>query len=125
MPLFWRVLATGPAGASSYTTGTPFTSPNPPSVPVLVAPASGAALNTYTPTFDWTDSTGSLDHYQLQISTSATFASLTVDQNNLLLSFFTPSPPLLPSPLYYWRVRAIGPAGAYSLWTVPRSFKAP
>ena len=47
-----------------------FTTGNPPAIPSLQSPASGALMTDYQPTLDWSDSTlptgTTLDHYQVQ-----------------------------------------------------------
>ncbi|MBI5951678.1 MAG: IPT/TIG domain-containing protein [Chloroflexi bacterium] len=96
--------------------------PKLPGVPFLVAPANGALTTDYTPRLDW-NTAASADHYQLQVSTSNTFATIVMDKPNVTLSEFTPTSDLTPNSRYYWRVRTYNPLGKVSVWSVVRSFR--
>ena len=94
-----------------------------PAIPTLQAPANNFLSNDYTPYLNWTDTSPSLHHYQVQIATDGSFipASIVLDQNNLPTSEFTVPTDLAPDTTFYWRVRALnaveGSLGWSSTWT--------
>lgn len=88
-----------------------------PSVPVLISPTNNAFLANYTPTFDWSDSSPGLDHYQFQIDDTPDFSSLVDNQPNVGPSTYTLSAALNPVTAYYWRVRAFNSTGQSSDWS--------
>jgi hypothetical protein len=99
----------------------------PPPVPKLLAPESGAKVNE-TPTLSWgtvTDPSGIT--YTLQIAADENFSSLVQDKSGLNVTEFTV--PLEESLLpvkqetpYYWRVRATDRAQNASDWSTKGSF---
>jgi hypothetical protein len=111
--LYWRVQATGPNGPSLWSETWHFTTGNPPSVPVLVAPANNTLVTNPAQLLNWNNSvlpTGStFKHYQIQINNINDFttplvnATTTTGQLNdsAYIASFTPDTK------YYWRVRAV------------------
>ncbi|MBI3242721.1 MAG: hypothetical protein HYZ49_10555 [Chloroflexi bacterium] len=123
--LFWRVRANRSNGTSSvWSRVRHFDTPNPPSVPALLLPANGATVTNNKPTLDWSDSTPGLEHYEVQISTSTTFATLLGrgQGGRTVASQYTPEA-ALPIGTYYWRVRAVNAQGEFSQWSAARSFR--
>jgi beta-lactamase superfamily II metal-dependent hydrolase len=130
---YWRVKANGLNGPSLWSTPIwSFISPNPPGVPVLVAPAVNALLTDYSPTLTWskpllstTPGSAPFDHYQIQIATDAAFTAIVQDAD--IADYYTPSytasPDLTPNTRYYWHVRAWDTLGHYSLWSTSRYFR--
>ena len=123
--LFWRVRANGPGGPSAWSRVRHFDTPNPPGMPTLLSPANNAAT-TGQPTLDWNDSTPGLDHYEVQLSTSETFAIVLGRGRGgrTSASMYTPEA-ALPSGVYYWRVRAVNTQGQFSNWSSAKSFRVP
>ena len=114
---YWHVSASNSAGTSAFSTAWSFTTavPLPPPVPpVLALPANGATGIATNPTITWNSSTGAVS-YHLQVSTSSTFTTTVVDQNNIGSTSYAASG-LLFSTTYYWRVSASNTSGtsAYS-----------
>jgi len=123
--LYWRVAATGANGPSAWSDVRTLTSANPPGAPTLLAPLNGSLTTNYAPTLTWSaviPPTGTtLDHYQVQVSTSSTFGTTAVDANNGLLTNYTASPALTSNTTYYWRVRAYNAIGQASDWSPTRT----
>ncbi len=90
-----------------------------PAVPVLSSPAANATNQSLTPTLSWAASTGA-SSYNLQVSTSSTFATTLVDLNGLTATSRALTG-LSNSTVYYWRVSATNTAGT-SAWSAARSF---
>jgi hypothetical protein len=126
MLLFWRVRANGSNGPSAWSRIRHFDTPNPPGVPILLTPAHNATAANGQPTLDWSDSSPGVDHYEVQISTSATFAGMLGrgQGGRTAASQYTPEVALAPGP-YYWRVRAVNSGGQFSNWSSSRSFAVP
>jgi Zn-dependent metalloprotease len=93
-----------------------------PSVPTLLLPANNAQFVNLTPTFDWSDSTPDLHHYELQLATDSAFTQNLVSYNNILVSNYTPATDLNAGTQYYWHVRAFNAAGKASAWSAVWSF---
>jgi len=93
-----------------------------PSKPKLLSPASGVLVTDYTPEFDWSDSTPTPDHYQLQIATDNKFTSLVYDETSLPSSIFTVPADLDPNTTYYWRARAFNAINQPGGWSTAFSF---
>jgi hypothetical protein len=132
MQLFWRVRSKAGTVFGGWSLVWSFTTPNPPSAPVLSSPAKNALLTDYTPRLDWGNSTVPLtrtfDHYQLQLATDPAFLSISLDRNTvggLTASEYTiPDPDRLPpNTTFYWRVRSWNTLGEYSNWAASRSFR--
>ena len=127
--LYWRVRANGPNGPSVWSTTWAFKKGNPPSIPVLVAPASNALVRTYTPLLDWKNSAlpagTTFDHYKLQVATDPAFTAILLEAETygITNSSFTPPAPLTANTTFYWRVSAYNSLGQYSAWSKVRSFR--
>jgi hypothetical protein len=130
--LYWRVKANGLNGPSLWSSPVwSFTTPNPPGVPLLTAPALNALLTNYTPTFKWSKPLIPLGtifhHYQIQISSTAEFGFIVKDAD--VSTYDTPEYPYTPPPTldsnmkYFWRVRTWDTLGHYSLWSNVRYFR--
>lgn len=92
-----------------------------PSVPTLASPASNALLTDLTPVFNWNDSTGDVDHYQLQVDNNSDFSSPELDTTAMgATSEHTPVSDLSSGVKLYWRVRAWNNAGGTSNWSSVR-----
>jgi PGF-pre-PGF domain-containing protein len=95
----------------------------PPAAPELISPPDHQVLLTGTVEFDWgevSDISGVT--YELQVSTSPLFATVTVEK-----SVRTPRASLLDNEalaedVYFWRVRAVDGVGHRSDWSQVRSF---
>src|SRR5919197_1176879 len=91
--------------------------------PSPTAPAEGA-VSQFLPAFAWTPVSGA-DKYEFQIAADPGMNSPVLGQGKD--DFFTRNKratltKTVPNGTYYWRVRAVGPDGAVSPWTSPRSF---
>ncbi|MFM7221985.1 MAG: S8 family serine peptidase, partial [Bacteroidota bacterium] len=93
----------------------------PPGVPTLSSPAANATNVSIAPTLSWLASTAATT-YNLQVSTSSTFAvgSFVQDLTGLGTTSRALSG-LLNSTVYYWRVSATNSVGT-SAWSAIRSF---
>ena len=124
--VFWRVRANGTNGPSDWANGTSFTGANPPSVPVLVSPASNLLVPVSpAPGLDWGDSTGGvpgLDHYQVQVATNSTFGTI-VEDEEAPVSTHTILASLETNKTHWWRVRSVNGDGEYSNWSLVRTFR--
>jgi photosystem II stability/assembly factor-like uncharacterized protein len=123
--LYWRVQAQGSNGPSLWSSTWSFTTGNPPSIPSLQSPASGALITDYQTTLEWTDSTlpagTTLDHYQIRLATDNGFTDLVYNDSTAISQFPLPAP-LAPNARYYWQVRALNTAGHFSSWSTTRYF---
>lgn len=123
--LYWRVRAKTPVVTSPWSTRWSFKTGNPPSVPVLVAPANNALVTDYTPLFNWNNSTVSapktFKHYEIEVDDNIDFSSpeITAAQT---VSQFTPGSDLASNTKFYWRVRAVSTKDHVSGWSAVRSF---
>jgi hypothetical protein len=121
--LYWRVMAKTAFVSSFWSEVRSFTSGNPPSIPILSKPPNKAISSSYTPLFDWSNSTvpvgATFDHYQIQIASDMLFTSPLIDANvpGMLNSTFTPSTDLPSNTIFYWHVRSFSTAGHYSAWS--------
>jgi hypothetical protein len=122
--LYWRYRAK--LTTSTFSTWSPtitlLTAALPPTAPQLVSPANNALITGLSPLFDWTNSTipagTTFDHYQIQIATNSTFASIVHNVNITGLANSQDNSAVLTSGLtYYWRVRAWNATGNYSAWS--------
>ena len=91
-----------------------------PGIPVLSSPADRSFTTNRRPVFSWTSSQYGF-YYEVQVSNSATFASIlrdevTISANQLTLSFADD----LPVGDLYWRVRALNINGKPGSWSASR-----
>jgi bacillolysin len=93
-----------------------------PSRPVLKLPANGSVTGDFTPLLDWTDSTGGVAAYNVQLARDSAFASIIQDVSGLLTSDYTVPGALDTGAKFYWRVRALNSAGDSAGWTAPFTF---
>ena len=123
---YWRARAIGSFGTGDWASST-FMTPNPPPAPGLLVPAANALVTDYSPVFDWKDVTAptgtTLDHYQIQVASTAAFVTPVVDEN-VIASTFTPLTDLQPNTKYYWRVRAVNTLGHMGAWSQARYFRS-
>lgn len=95
-----------------------------PSIPSLTSPAENVLLKDLTPTFDWSDSSPDLDHYQLQVDDNNDFSSPLIDTTSMgAVSTFTPVSDLPVATMLYWRVAAYNNSAGSQGWSVVRSLR--
>ncbi|WP_345235493.1 reprolysin-like metallopeptidase [Hymenobacter saemangeumensis] len=105
---------TGVSGSTTHSTSLSFTvQPAATAAAVAQSPnAQGSATTAYRPRFVWTAVPNAVT-YELEVSTSATFAAgATVfggPITGLTTNSYQPTMALSPSTTYYWRVRAVSP----------------
>jgi subtilisin-like proprotein convertase family protein len=87
---------------------------------VLSAPADGSTGVSQSPTLTWT-SVADANKYQVQVSTSPTFATLLYDNANVTTNEVVATANLEKGKVYYWRVRPLNECGA-GPWSAPNSF---
>ena len=115
---YWKVRGTNVTGSGSYSASWSFSIGNPPSAPVLVAPANGSYTSNLTPTFDWNDISGATS-YTILVDNNSDFSSPEINQSPTV-STYTPASNLAVG-TYYWKVLAtnIYGSGVYcTAWTV-------
>ncbi|MDR3576001.1 MAG: choice-of-anchor Q domain-containing protein [Anaerolineaceae bacterium] len=133
-PLYWHVHANGPNGPSLWSDTWSFTTPKPPSVPVLVSPGKNALLtnpanqSSFTPTLSWKAVTVPVgappfDHYELQVSDTSDFSHMLYPSDPATPITLTTTSFQIPNPLsdnqqIYWRVRAWNNNKDVSSWAV-------
>jgi subtilisin family serine protease len=120
---FWRVSATNTTGTSAWSAVSSFTTVAPLAIPVaptLTSPANVATNVTRTPTMSWNAVTGAAT-YEIQVSTTNTFAVVTFGRTGLTARSIRVSPQLGSRTAYFWRVRAVNTAGI-GPWSAFRSF---
>ncbi len=137
IPLFWRVQTKSTTyGPSAWSDPFMLDMPNPPGVPLLVSPASGATLTTRNPRLDWSNVTlpvgENWGRYEVQVATDSAFTNVVREEavDGLITnSEYTVEDGLL-SGTFYWRVRAFNTGAGpdsyddeYSAWSAVRSFK--
>lgn len=108
----WRIQAVATEGASDWSPVWTFTTAGvaPPSVPLLISPADGAASQDTTLTLHWQVSL-SADKYRIQVDDDIDFSSLLVDQGAITDTSLSIRG-LQEGENYYWRVQADGEGGA-------------
>ncbi len=132
-PTETATLTDTPTETATWTrTSTPFYTANPPSTPNLVSPGNNALLTSYTPTLSWSavslPNGTTFGYYELQVSTTNTFASTVLDHTDLTnlnthQYSLTSGEALAPNAIYYWRVCAFNSVGDYGQWSAFRSFR--
>lgn len=91
--------------------------------PVLQSPITGTT-GSVRPIFNWTDVAGATG-YAIQVSTVASFTSLTLNVTiPTATSTYQPATNLASARTYYWRVRTNGANGP-GAWSLVKSFKTP
>jgi len=121
---YWRVKSKNTAGWGAYQVS-PFRfftliAPPPP-VPVLSAPANGAAGVELTPLLNWNDVTGSTK-YRVQVSLMSDFSTTIVDDSSVIVSEYPVLSGLLGSNTqYFWRTAVKGNSN-WSSFSSPWSF---
>ncbi len=119
---YWRVRGKDPYGnwggwSSVYSFTVDTTNP---SAPALITPENNLEINDNTPYFDWLD-VGETASYHIQIDTSDSFPSPTIDVGGLGDSYYQILSSLTDD-VYYWRVRAVDLASNVGDWSAIRSF---
>ncbi|MFY1831893.1 endopeptidase [Myxococcus fulvus] len=92
-----------------------------PGVANLATPSNGSTGAELATVLDWNDVTGA-STYEVQVSTSPTFATLVASTNSLVGSTWTVTPSLNVNTTYYWRVRASNSCGGVGTWSTTSSF---
>jgi hypothetical protein len=112
---YWRVNATNKGGTGPWADVFGFiTVPVAPDIPTLNSPANNATDRPLNPLLTWNAVSGAAT-YRAQLSKSASFTELIIDDSTLTSSFRTVGP-LTTKTTYYWRVKA-GNAGGTSAWS--------
>ena len=114
---YWRVKATNTVGSSAYASRTFTTKSTPvavPTAPILALPIVNAIAQDTSLAFVWGAVSGATS-YQIQVSTSATYATTVLNQSGVTANTYTLSG-LAYGTHYYWRVRATNTAGS-STWS--------
>lgn len=94
---------------------------NTPNQIVLTTPANNASNVAVTPTLNWNSSCDA-DSYRVQVSTTSSFLTTTVDQSAIVgNSYVVPSGILNPNTTYYWRSIASNDVGI-GIWSNTFSF---
>jgi hypothetical protein len=129
---FWRVQAVSKTAASGWSNIWSFTTvnpPQPPAVPTLLSPLSGAAGVTVVPDLVW-NKADRANLYSVQVSTNNGFTATVFSVNNLTATSVvvissaasgSGGPVLAQNKQYFWRVQAINNAGS-SAWSAVSSF---
>jgi hypothetical protein len=120
---YWRVSATNSTGTSAYSAQRSFTTAAPlavPAAPNLSSPAANATNISRTTALSWGAATRATT-YEVQVSTSNTFATITFGRAGLTARNATVSPQLGSRVVYYWRVRGVNTTGP-GAWSAVRSF---
>ncbi|HTP00414.1 MAG TPA: glycoside hydrolase domain-containing protein [Anaerolineales bacterium] len=129
--LYWRARPQVAGMWRAWSVTARLKTPNPPSVPVLSAPANNTLTRNYRPLLDWKDSTlpagTTFDHYRVQVDDSSNFSSPIIDATtavgNSNASSYVPPSRLAANTAYYWRVRAYNTLGEYSSWSAKWGFR--
>ncbi|MEX2514740.1 MAG: DUF2341 domain-containing protein [Candidatus Paceibacterota bacterium] len=95
---------------------------SPSEAPVLLTPEDTATEVSRAPTLDW-QPVQSATEYQVQVSPTSTFSSITVDANatDSEIALGTPYPSLDASTTYHWRVRTVD-GQSFGAWSTDFSF---
>jgi hypothetical protein len=118
---YWRVQAFGSNGSfSNWSSVKYFRAAILPTS--LSAPANGATVTTTLPSFQWNAVSGA-SSYTLQVSSSSSFSSLTLNQTVSGTSYTATSALPAHSKLF-WRVQ-VNASNGPSLWTATSSFTTP
>lgn len=115
---FWHVRAKNAGGNGAFSSTFQFLTSAAPPIPIQLLPADSAILLPRTPTFAWFRVAGATA-YHVQVSTSAAFTTLLVNDSTITDSTRQLGPFPYGSQLY-WRIRSRNTAGASvftSAWT--------
>ncbi len=117
---FWRVMARGLSGSSSWSEHRQFTTaPAAPDAPALFSPADASVNQLSTLVLSWHPSSSAAE-YRLQVSPDSLFASQVIDDSTITDTTRRVTS-LSDSLTYYWRVNARNVAGI-SPWSEPWMF---
>ena len=75
------------------------------------------------PTYEWSDSYLSGESYWLQVGTSASFATLVVDEKGIVGTSYQATAILEHGKSYYWRVKAVASDGNEGPWSTVQEIK--
>ena len=131
---YWRISPRYGTTWGTWLDDQSFIFPRPPTVPVLLLPASNALVTDVTPKLDWKTVTvpagTTFARYELEVATDSAFVNKVSlgdpELTNIALSEHTLAESLSPNTKYYWRVRAVGKVGEveqYSAWSAVRYFR--
>ncbi len=112
---------TGTSGAQSQSANVTLTVlAGAPGQAVLSSPANGATGVSQTPTLVWGAVSGAAS-YNVQVSTSNTFATTVVNAMGVTGTSYNVTTPLAANTTYFWRVQAVNTCGT-GAWANPFSF---
>jgi len=122
---YWRVRASNADGSSSWSEIRSFTTAyQVPDIPNLSSPNDGAVDQPTTLTLQW-DASERAESYVLQVSADQEFLSLEFEQNGIT-GTEQEVKNVSNATTYYWRVRAVNPAGGSNwsgVWTFTTASK--
>lgn len=117
---YWRVKSNGQNGSeSSWSAVRTFTTIQSLSTPALLSPNNNSVNNSISPVLIWRRSNNA-SQYQVQVSSSASFSSITT--NRTISDTSTQITGLNLGSQYYWRVRALGNGNTQSAWSTSFTF---
>lgn len=109
---YWRIRATGPGGTGPYSNGSSFTTSL--GAPTQVSPLNAATSVPMPVTLRWQRKEGATG-YKLQLSTDNTFATGLIVNDSTITDTAYQVNGLTVATQYYWRVKAMGTGGLFSL----------
>jgi len=107
---YWRARAVDSQGPGPWSSVWAFKTGNLPGTASLLQPANQSLGIDLTPEFSWSNASGA-ESYDLEVSTSPQFTSLSFTVPNIGGTQYEPSSNLEVQTLYYWRVRASNSIG--------------
>ena len=120
MTYYWRANASNGGGTSDWSLLWSFTTiMTAPAAPVLTSPSNGVIDQALSLVVSWS-SVGTATTYGVQVSTTATFATVILVQNGLTVQSATAGG-LANGTTYFWRANAAN-AGGTGAWAVAWSF---
>ncbi len=117
---FWRVKAVNSSGQSPWSVVWDFNTMAPPEPVMLVAPESNGIVPSDTIHFVWHSAFPFADRYCLEYATTPDFQQANID-STIKDTVYT-AVGLMPGKTYYWRVKALNPAG-WGPYSGVRNFK--
>jgi hypothetical protein len=108
---YWRVRATGPGGAGSYSATWNFTTQL--AAPTLVSPLNTASSVLLPVVLRWQHSPGATA-YHVQLSTDSAFSTNLIVNDSTVIDTTRQASGLAFGTVYYWRVKAMGTTGEFS-----------